>query len=356
MRTKALLHLSIAMLTFTLIIGTASAATRTWQLASGEGDWFDPLNWDGQTTVPAAGDDVVVNTPGTVLLTNSTPALASLSLVGTLMFTNWNTTVNATDVTIASGGKMTMPAPFTDTQMSNNIVVVCSNFTVANGGLVDANYLGYAGRAGNGYGKGFLGGVGEKSDGFGPGRGFGNANQQSSGAGYGGHGGRCNFSAFYGADYGSSNAPALPGSGGGYGYGRTYELSGRGGGLIAIEARGSMTINGVVTANGEPWGSQTVYNTRSGGSGGGIHLRCDKLLGSGAGIIRANGGTSGGSDGAGGGGRVAIWRVEGDELLFATSAAKGTGGYAAGGVSTMSQDGTVVWGMLNPERTLLIVR
>ncbi len=210
----------------------------------------------------------------------------------------------------------------------------------------------------NADGKGFQGGVGEKSDGFGPGRGFGDANQQSSGAGYGGHGGRCSFTARYGADYGSSNAPALPGSGGGYGYGRTYELSGRGGGLIAIEARGSMTIDGVVTANGEPWGSQTVYNTRGGGSGGGIHLRCDKLLGSGAGVIRANGGggSSGGSDGAGGGGRVAIWRVEGDELLFATSAAKGTGGYTGGGTTAMSQDGTVVWGMLYPERTLLIVR
>ena len=33
-------------------------------------------------------DDVVVSTAGTVLLTNSTPALASLSLVGTLSFSN----------------------------------------------------------------------------------------------------------------------------------------------------------------------------------------------------------------------------------------------------------------------------
>ncbi len=78
-------------------------------------------------------DDVQISTVGTVLLTNSTPELASLNLVGTLMFTNWNTTINATNVTVASGGKMTMPAPFTDTQMSNNIVIVCGNLDVAAG-------------------------------------------------------------------------------------------------------------------------------------------------------------------------------------------------------------------------------
>ena len=57
MKTKIL-----GILTLLFMAGGALATTRTWQLASGTGDWFDPLNWDEQTTVPAAGDDVVVST------------------------------------------------------------------------------------------------------------------------------------------------------------------------------------------------------------------------------------------------------------------------------------------------------
>ena len=58
---------------------------------------------------------------------------------------------------------------------------------------------------------------------------------------------------------------------------------------------------------------------------------------------------------AGGGGRIAIWRVKGDQALFTSTATKGAGGYSAGGTEAMSMDGTVVWGLLHPPGTAFMV-
>ena len=67
---------------------------------TGTNDWFSTNNWDGGASIPVAGDTVTVAAAGAALLTNSTPYLGSLTLSTTLIFSNWDTTLSATSVTV----------------------------------------------------------------------------------------------------------------------------------------------------------------------------------------------------------------------------------------------------------------
>lgn len=148
------------------------AVTNIWTGSSSR-DWFTSANWS-QSQVPQAGHHVVITNPAgnQALLANHSAFLSSVVLSNsTLTFSNWNTTLSATDLTVGVSGIMTLPGPFTTSQMSNSIVLVCTNLSVLSGGLIRADTNGYAGGAG--------------SDGYGPGKGlFGNR------GGGGAHGGR----------------------------------------------------------------------------------------------------------------------------------------------------------------------
>jgi hypothetical protein len=180
--------------------------------------------------------------------------------------------------------------------------------------------------------KGWAGGVyvsGTDRAGFGPGRGL----AREIGGGYGGNAASAsagNGGLAYGASI--SNTPTLPGSGGAAQDSGT--CGGDGGGLIWVQAGGSITLNGgVLKADG----GQSVSGGYAGkGSGGGIYLRCRRFGGA-SGSVTANGGTSGTQAGGGGGGRVAVWRQY-DNCQF-TNNVTVTKGYNA-------QDGTLVWGQL----------
>jgi len=111
-----------------------------------------------------------------------------------------------------------------------------------------------------------------------------------------------------GSPYGLSNAPALPGSGGG-----TYVLTsgqdgGYGGGVLWVYASGVVTIEGDVTADGEVAGAAA-----GGGSGGSIFIATEGsfsgTLGSKLWAEGGDGSKSAGTfyGGGGGGGRIAIW-------------------------------------------------
>ncbi len=111
-------------------------------------DWFDPQNWIpvGQ---PADGHAVRIDEGAAVLLTNATAMLSELLLTNaTLTVSNWNTAIRADTVTIDDGGVLTLPGPFNDTDMSNRVYIVCTNFTLAEGGTINANGKGYAGACG----------------------------------------------------------------------------------------------------------------------------------------------------------------------------------------------------------------
>ena len=136
-----------------LEVSGASGAITTWT-GSGDGfDWFNGLNWNNGA--PSTGDTAII-VSGNVRLTNDTAPLSSFVITNaTLTFSNWYATLTATNVNIRSGATISLPPAFVDGQMSNRIHIVCSNFTLDVGGLVNADAKGYAGATvNNGYGPG----------------------------------------------------------------------------------------------------------------------------------------------------------------------------------------------------------
>ncbi|MDA8017397.1 MAG: Ig-like domain-containing protein [Thermoanaerobaculia bacterium] len=113
-------------------------------------------------------------------------------------------------------------------------------------------------------------------------------------------------SAVEGDVYGSVFYPLWPGSGGGKQTQR-YQGGGDGGGVLDIRAA-AVVLEGEIRADGDD--GETDYRA-SGGAGGSILIEALSL--SGAGLIRAAGGNQtdlnncGYGNGAGGGGRVALW-------------------------------------------------
>ncbi len=120
-----------------------------------------------------------------------------------------------------------------------------------------------------------------------------------TGAGHGGFGG--GFAVMPGGTvYGQLNAPNSLGSGGGRGaILGTITPGGSGGGVVTMNVTGALTVNGSITADGDPG----PYPA-GGGSGGSICINAGTLAG--AGLLSANGGAASTSSGGGGGGRVAV--------------------------------------------------
>ncbi|NVN93010.1 MAG: hypothetical protein HXX11_20780, partial [Desulfuromonadales bacterium] len=145
----------------------------------------------------------------------------------------------------------------------------------------------------------------------------------TSGGSYGGKGGGSS-----GPTYGSALAPTDLGSAGGA-YGPAWSA---GGGAIRLIVSGTLTNNGVVSANGTQDLANGYYT--GGGSGGSIYATVGILAGSG--IFTANG-TSGNSQFAspdgGGGGRVAIYNTASSGFNSNTVTANaGNAGATAGSV------------------------
>lgn len=172
-----------------------------------------------------------------------------------------------------------------------SVLLQVSNLEVAASGGINADGRGfqYGSHSGTAY-----------SQPYGPGRG-GNSAYSGGGGGYGGQGGAARNSSFRGATYGDPIQPLSCGSGGG----SQSDASGRGGsggGLIRLEVRGAVTLNGTLTANG-----QDAASYGGGGSGGGIFVKCRTFTGAATGKMIANGGDQINDGGGGGGGRIAVW-------------------------------------------------
>lgn len=140
---------------------------------------------------------------------------------------------------------------------------------------------------------GFAGGGGGRTAGYG----YGGATTDSGSGSYGGIG-----VGNSGASYGPTNTPYHPGSGGGRDPWTADSLysGGTGGGLIRIEATGDILLDGIFTARGRD--AHSSRSSTSAGSGGGIYLRCQNLMGTGS--LLADGGNV---NRGGGGGRIAVW-------------------------------------------------
>ena len=136
--------------------------------------------------------------------------------------------------------------------------------------------------------------------------------------------------------YGSYSAPTFAdvGSGGGLAPGTPFNMGGSGGGFLGFDVKGTLTLNGVITANGNPG----IGSTGGGGSGGGIALTVGTLTGTGN--ITANGGAGDLPYGGGGaGGRIAI--NSGTNTFTGGVSARGAQGAQIGGAGTIyTQTGT----------------
>jgi hypothetical protein len=287
MKLRFLSGMTAATLTIGIVVAPVEATTRTWIPVGGTNDWWDGVNWT-DTTVPQAGDDVVItNAASWVLLTNATPYLGSIIISNTvtLIFSNWDTSLSATSMTVRKSATVTCAGPFSDADMSNRVYLVCSNLTVVGGGQINVDS------------KGYLYSTGRFVRASGPGGGYG-GNGGAHG-GYGGHGG--DGAAPVGSSYpcGDPLAPLFPGSGGG-----TIAdgiKGGNGGGAVRIVAQGEVLVNGLITANG---GNRLGNSQAGGGAGGSIFITCNTLAGTN--VIQANGGMGQPYGGNGAGGRIAV--------------------------------------------------
>lgn len=151
----------------------------------------------------------------------------------------------------------------------------------------------------------------------GPSPGTSNPSGYGAGGGHGGRGGSGHgYAGYYGVAVGDPNLPRLMGSGGGGSGGST------GGGYVQLTVLGTMTVDGLISANG----GATGY-PNGGGAGGGILIVAARV--NGAGTIRANGGY-GDYGGGGGGGRIALY-VRPSQAAFPAGVLSVSGGPATGG-------------------------
>ncbi|NCC53578.1 MAG: hypothetical protein EOM20_20540, partial [Spartobacteria bacterium] len=205
--------------------------------------------------------------------------------------------------------------------------IQASNLIVATGCVVTADAQGYpCVRPGwNGNGPGGGGGV---TGGYIPG-----------GGGYGGLG-QIGHGAAAGQVYGTAHLPREPGSAGGGNYipGGSANSGLSGGGAMRLNVWNTMSLDGVVSANGQ--GETYIYC--GGGSGGSILANVNRLVGAGA--FFAEGGNQEAHSGTdGGGGRVAVYFLDASNFTgFASSSVAG-GPRAEAGTLFTSQTAVCFW-------------
>ncbi len=321
-KSSVWIRLVIGLIAGLFLVHNLPADTISW--VGQAGDWFTAENWDLER-VPVAGDEVQINQTGAeISLTADSPFLGKLDIVqGSLVMSNWDTLLAATNVTIANGGVLTCEGPFLNDAMSNRVNLLCTNLLIESGGAIDVLGKGYSGGI-NADGKTY-------QNGYGPGAGNG-------GGAYGGAAGRWNnHSGYETNNYGSAEAPLDPGSGG-KGPSWTDYKGSHGGGAVRIVAD-EVVVSGLINANASKWEAEPWA---SGGSGGAVFITCRTISGEG-GLISADGYMCAGSGGAGSGGRIAIiYDTDAqnaiDQPSFRCSAA---GGYSKTVVTNCGEIGTL---------------
>lgn len=234
---------------------------KTWNGA--EGDlWSDGSKWS-PTGVPEEGDLAVIPAGKTVTVDASTAKLGFLDVSGTVVCSGWTTCVEADDVVVRNGGKVTCVGPATTAEAMSRVYLKAGNIAVEQGGSVDVTGLGWKG------------GDADNNCGYGPGT-VPNASAMAAGS-HGGIGslsaqGETTRQAVRTNVYGNATAPETAGSGG---CGGRDKKGGAGGGVIRLDASGRVTVNGSVIADGKPgvganWGA---------GAGGSVYITCKTFAG-----------------------------------------------------------------------------
>lgn len=204
------------------------------------------------------------------------------------------------DITVTSTGKLVIKSYVSsDSSVTNDkgVVLKVANLTIDAGGEVTADGQGYISNAVDG-------GSAVSSTGVAAGSGGGHGGAGGSGNTAGGTG---NVVGATGNTIGNKDYPlTLGGAGGTAGGGGA---GGNGGGAVKIESTGTVTINGLVTANGQS-GVKSADNQTSGGGGAGGSIWIEAQVLAGSGQVKAEGGSTDTSasyyGGGGGGGRIAL--------------------------------------------------
>ncbi|MCU0779915.1 MAG: hypothetical protein MUF04_02305 [Akkermansiaceae bacterium] len=214
----------------------------------------------------------------------------------------WAIVFKYSSVNVASGATVTFKnhasrAPVV--WLVNGNVTIAGTVSLDGQGWMYAPLLAEPGpggfRGGNGYYSAYVG----ASAGFGIGAG----SSAGNGAGYG--------QQANGPSYGNpSLIPLVGGSGGGGWYNRANG-GGGGGGAILIAATGTVSCSGTIRSNGGNSDGTNSYGWCGAGSGGGIRVICDTVVGQG--VINAIGGV--GSNSPGSVGRIRIERIVNNNAL-----------------------------------------
>ena len=293
------------------------------------------LNVSGNAVLPANANltyaNVVVANQGTFTLGSGT----------TMTATNVNVSAAGT-FAVGGGSTITVNGPIVVTGNSNVIfqglnnagqingvwagvgsTMIASSVQVDAGSTINADYQGYAANSGPG---GAPGG-------------------SSAGGSYGGSGGTGDAGVSAAATYGSTKQPSDLGSGGSSRC--CGAVPGVGGGAMRLIISGTLTDNGVISANGQSVAS--VGAQAGGGSGGSIFLVTGQLAGTGS--IQANGGAAG--EAGGGGGRIAVYYLasNGFNTSLITAAGGPNGNPGAAGTLNIINGPTSVF--LQPTKSVL---
>ncbi len=221
-----------------------------------------------------------INSDSSAIFSGNTRVYETTTNNGTITLTGTHKQYLANTI-VGSTGTITTAA--NTSEHTNSINIEADSLSIATGGKITGNGLGFAGGT-------------TTQNGFGPGAGIGANSGGAGGAGYGGIGAN-GTGANGGSTYGDSTNPTDLGSGGG---GGQSGAGGAGGGLIKIQVNGDLNVAGSITANGTNGAS-----TGGGGSGGTINIHSTKFTCP-NGSITANAGAGGTSGGQGSGGRIAI--------------------------------------------------
>jgi hypothetical protein len=236
-------------------------------------------NWLSDTS----SEIIIVTGSGQIIA----PAL-TIPTNATLAWSGTNDFSIISDVTVASGGKLTHePLASTDTVETHKLIAtIQGSLNVQTGATIYVTGLGFGLRNGPGASPAGSTGAGHGGEGAGPG----------------------------GTTYDSVTNPVRAGSG-------TYDYNWTGGGVVCLRVSGQLTVNGTIAAEGQNQSMNTSH-----GSGGSVNIVAGSLAG--AGKVSVNGGSKGSAAGtaAGGGGRIAMVLTNADDSAFSALAIQAYGG------------------------------
>jgi hypothetical protein len=346
--------ISIPVVPRTMLPGAVETAAREKLTGSRP---FTSDTWSSPTLRPLTGENIAlldaahdvpfdrahdVTVTGDVTWYTDTLKLGDLTITDDAVLTLAGppgTHLTVDDLRVTAGARLVV---------SGTAIVTATNVTVEAGASLSADGLGYGASAGPGAG----------TDGTGP---F----HQAGGGGHGGWGGAgrddrlhaiylplvlrsgggagirvADASHVGGQSYDADARPKLMGSGGGS---TGSSPGGAGGGALRLVVSDTLTLNGVLSANGLIGGSGDSH-AGGGGAGGSLWIETGTFTGSG--VVNADGGDGGGTGikndnaygqgGGGAGGRVAIYAS--NNVFTSTGgtiSVVGGSGYESGGAGTI---------------------